>query len=112
MDESFAGGSFSEHTCQSFRRCFGTSPTDRSNALNRAVFTHLTRPTVYTRLSIAPVRLGRTLVSSGSFSSGNEPVPAKNVPQRVVGCFGDANTRSDLDISGAKAVVSNPQAGT
>jgi hypothetical protein len=102
----------SGHTRRRFADLSELIPAVRSNALSTAAFTHLTRGTVYTHLSIEPVKPARTLVSNRRSSAGNEDVPAKDVPEGVVGRLCDADPRSDLYIFGAKAIVSNPQAGT
>lgn len=65
---------------------------------------------MYTRLSTLFVKPLRTLVSGWRFPAGNKPASRKNVSQGPVGRLADTNPRGDLDLSCAKAVVSNPQA--
>jgi hypothetical protein len=50
-------------------------------------------------------------VSGGRFPAGNERVSGEDVAQALIGGFADADAGSDLDVSGAEGVVSEPQAG-
>jgi hypothetical protein len=75
--------------------------------LAERLLAHSVRRTVYTHLSNSR----RDSFSDERFSSGNEGVSRKNVPQARVDRFADADAGGNLDVSGAEAVVSDPQAG-
>jgi hypothetical protein len=65
----------------------------------------LTRATVYTHLSSSR----RFSAADWCFSSGKEGVSRKDVPQALIGCFGDADTGGGFDVSGVEAIVPDPQ---
>jgi hypothetical protein len=51
-------------------------------------------------------------IIDGLFPAGEEGISGKDKSQRLIGCFGDADTWSDLDSCCVEAILANPQAGT
>ena len=88
---------------------FAAQPATRQMPLPARFSAHLTRETVYTRLSNPDPQ---PLVSGECFSAGDEPIASQEEPQRLVSGLADADPRSDLNVGGLKSIVSNPQAGS
>src|ERR1700733_581487 len=75
------------------------------NALTRAVFR-----TFDPSDSLHPFVKPEPAIIDGLFPAGEEGISGKDKSQRLIGCFADADTWSDLDGCRREAVLANPQA--
>jgi hypothetical protein len=75
--------------------------------LTRAVFR-----TFYPSDSLHPFVKPGSAIIDGRFPAGEEGISGKDKSQRLIGCFGDADTWSDLNSCCLEAILANPQART
>src|ERR1700730_9650467 len=107
MIRSFRGMREKETIASPVRASPGYCRRAGQNALTGACLPS-TRATVYTRLSNP---FAWSLDSGRRLPAGNESISGEDVAEGLVGCFGDADAWSDLNFHGAKAIVTDPQAG-